>query len=241
VSIRIDARFNGPDGSGNGGYAAGLFGQLAGASTGGSAAMVTLRLPPPLDTPLAAVGDDAGIVEIRSGSLLVAEAARTSLEVDPVQAVPYERAVAAAADYPGLRKHPFPRCFVCGPERSVGDGLRLFPGRLGDGRTACVWAPDASLVRAAGGDAVGTAVAPEFVWAALDCPGAWTADLEGRPLVLGRITAQVRDLPALGELCVVMGLLLGSEGRKTWTATTAYGEDGRELGLAHATWISVQV
>ena len=47
MSIRIDARFNGPDGSGNGGYAAGLFGQLAGASTGGSAAMVTLRRPPP--------------------------------------------------------------------------------------------------------------------------------------------------------------------------------------------------
>jgi len=236
VSIRIDARFNGPDGSGNGGYAAGLFGQLAGASTGGSAAMVTLRRPPPLDTPLAAVGDDAGIVEIRSGSLLVAEAARTSVEVDPVRAVPYERAAAAAAHYPGLRNHPFPRCFVCGPGRAAGDGLRLFPGRLGDGRTACIWMPDASLVRAAE-----SAVAPEFVWAALDCPGAWAADLEGRPLVLGRITAQIRALPALGESCVVMGLLLGSEGRKTWTATTVFGEDGQELGRAHATWIAVQL
>jgi hypothetical protein len=34
-----------------------------------------------------------------------------------------------------------------------------------------------------------------------------------------------------------MGLLLGTEGRKTWTSTTAYGADGRELGRAHSTWI----
>jgi hypothetical protein len=36
-----------------------------------------------------------------------------------------------------------------------------------------------------------------------------------------------------------MGLLLGAEGRKTWTATTAYGADGRELGRAHATWLTI--
>jgi hypothetical protein len=36
-----------------------------------------------------------------------------------------------------------------------------------------------------------------------------------------------------------MGQLLGSEGRKTWTASTVYGTDGRELGRAHATWISI--
>jgi hypothetical protein len=36
-----------------------------------------------------------------------------------------------------------------------------------------------------------------------------------------------------------MGQLLGWEGRKTWTASTVYGTDGRELGRAHATWISI--
>ena len=35
------------------------------------------------------------------------------------------------------------------------------------------------------------------------------------------------------------GLLIGYEGRKTWTATTAYGADGRELGRASATWIAI--
>jgi hypothetical protein len=106
--------------------------------------------------------------------------------------------------------------------------MRLFPGRLGDGRTACVWTVGADLADQA-----------EFVWAALDCPGGWSAPIEGRPMVLGRMTGEVSTLPTAGEECVVMGLLLGSEGRKVWTATTAYGADGRELGRAHATWITL--
>jgi len=82
-------------------------------------------------------------------------------------------------------------------------------------------------------------VATEFVWAALDCPGAWSAEMEGRPMVLGRMAARVDSVPSAGEECVVMGQLLGGEGRKTWTATTAYGADGRLLGLAHQTWITL--
>jgi hypothetical protein len=221
VTLVVGARFNGPDGVGNGGYSAGRFAALVGADLGGSGAMVTLRRPVPLDRPLATVGDDAGVLSVLAGDALVAEVARTSVE-----AVPYAEAAAAEATYPGLVEHPFPRCFVCGPARAPGDGMRLFPGRLGDGRTACTWTPTEDPE-------------PALVWAALDCPGGWASDIEGRPMVLGRLTAQVRGLPAAGEPCVVMGRLLGSEVRKTWTATTAYGADGRELGRAHATWIAV--
>ncbi|MGR6999796.1 hypothetical protein ACU686_19670 [Yinghuangia aomiensis] len=55
--------------------------------------------------------------------------------------------------------------------RTEGDGLRLFPGLLPQqpGTTATPWVPDASLA-----DADGARVRPEFVWAALDCPGGWT-------------------------------------------------------------------
>jgi hypothetical protein len=233
VSLVIAARFNGPDASGNGGFTAGLLAAQAGATPGGTAVMVTLRVPPPLDTPLATMSDDAGLVRLWHGDVLVAEAARTSLEIDPVAAVPYDMALAAQEEYPGLKAHPFPRCFVCGPERKPGDGMRLFAGRIGEGRTACTWTPDASLADVHG------VVSPEFVWASLDCPGAWSADLEGRPLVLGRLTAHLHAVPHVGEPCVVVGRLLGSEGRKTWTATTSYGADGRELGRAHATWIAI--
>jgi hypothetical protein len=44
----IPARFNGPPGSGNGGYSARIF-------AGGAQCEVTLRMPPPLDTSLSMV------------------------------------------------------------------------------------------------------------------------------------------------------------------------------------------
>jgi hypothetical protein len=229
VTLTVHRRFRGPSDSGNGGFVAGLVAARAGASVGGSAAVVTLRAPPPLDTPLAVVADGGGGVRVVHGDAMVAEGARSSLAVDAVAPVEVERARKASESYPGLTLHPFPECFVCGPARPPGDGLRLFPGRLGDGRTACTWTVSAEMTGR-----------PEVVWAALDCPGGWSAEIEGRPMVLGRMTARVASLPVTGEECVVMGLFLGTAERKTWTATAAYGADGRELGLAHSTWLTIQ-
>jgi hypothetical protein len=228
MTLRVDRRFRGPSDSGNGGYVCGLVAAHAGASVGGPAAEVTLRSPPPLDTAMSVV-TDASVARLLCGEVTVAEGLPATLAPHPVPPVDAVTARAAAAVYPGLVRHPFPECFVCGPARAPGDGLRLFPGRLGDGRTACAWTVSADV-----------ADRPEFVWAVLDCPGGWSAELEGRPMVLGRMTAQIRALPVVGEECVVMGLFLGTAERKTWTATAAYGADGRELGLAHSTWLTIQ-
>lgn len=228
MTLTVTRRFRGPADSGNGGYVCGLLAGRIVANAGDTAAVVTLRTPPPLDTPLAVVSEGDGAVLLLDGERLVAEAARSRLEVDAVEPVGAERARAASESYAGFAEHPFPECFVCGTARAPGDGLRLFPGGLGDGRTAGVW----TVAREFAGR-------PELVWAALDCPGAWTADIEGRPMVLGRMTAAASASPEADEECVVMGQLLGSEGRKTWTATTCYGADGRELGRAHATWITI--
>jgi len=101
---------------------------------------------------------------------------------------------------------------------------------------ATTWVPDASLGSEASGD--GSALV-EVVWAALDCPGGWSADLAGRPMVLGRMTAAVDALPRAGDHCVVVGQWLGAERRKTFTASTMYDVDGRVLGRAQATWIAL--
>ena len=52
--------------------------------------------------------------------------------------------------------------------------------------------------------------------------------------MLGRITAAVDAVPRIGEPCVVVGRHLRDDGRKTFTASTAYDSDGRVLGRAEA-------
>lgn len=213
----IESRFNGPPGSGNGGWSAGLF---AAAYGGAGAVEVTLRRPPPLETPLTLTG---GAVHDPAGNL-VAEV-RDAGEIEAV-VPPVDRATAqaAAAAYPGLVDHPFPGCYVCGPQRA--DGLRIFPGRLPDGRTAAAFRAPAAVEAAT-------------VWAALDCPGGWSVIAPGRPYVLGRIAAAVRALPAPGDECVVTGMTVGGEGRKALVHTSLYGPSGELLGTARATWVAL--
>ncbi|PWU46453.1 hypothetical protein DLJ47_32520 [Micromonospora sp. S4605] len=213
----IESRFNGPPGSGNGGWSAGLF---AAAYGGPGVVEVTLRRPPPLETPLTLAG---GNVHDPDGNL-VAEVRETGQIEAVVPPVDLATARAAAAAYPGLVDHPFPGCYVCGPRRA--DGLRIFPGRLPDGRTAAPFRAPAE-------------VEVPTVWAALDCPGGWSVIAPGRPYVLGRIAATVRALPAPGDECVVTGATVGGEGRKALVHTSLYGPTGDLLATARATWVAL--
>ena len=129
----IEARYNGPPGTGNGGYCAGRFAAQVSAVDG---AVVTLRQPPPLDTELTVERTD-GTVRILDGGRLVAEAFAAPLTAPAVAPVTLPDASAAARGYAGFADHPFPTCYVCGPERH--DGLRIFPGPLAEGRTAAPW------------------------------------------------------------------------------------------------------
>jgi hypothetical protein len=212
VEVVIDHRFRGPDDSGNGGYSCGLVAALV-----GNPAEVTLRLPPPLDRPLRFDG-----ARLWDGGELVAEARAAELELEPPEPVSFEEATRAA--HPDLGS-PFPECFVCGHAR--GDGLRIFAGPVpGRELVAAPWVPDAWLT------------GPEFVWAALDCPGAFATGALGRgTIVLGRLAVDVRRTPRAGERCVVVGWSLGSDGRKHYAGTALFGEQDELLGIARATWI----
>ncbi|MEH1168587.1 hypothetical protein V6V47_24700 [Micromonospora sp. CPCC 205539] len=214
--MRIESRYNGPSGSGNGGWSAGVFASAAG---GSGPVEVTLRRPPPLETALTLTD---GEVRDPAGELVA--------EVRPAGAVdavvpPVDRATAveAATRYPGFVEHPYPECFVCGPSRA--DGLRIFPGPLPDGRTAAPFRAPEQVTEAT-------------VWAALDCPGGWTVLAAGRPYLLGRIAALLTALPAPDDECVVTGALIRLDGRKALVHTSLYGPDGALLGAARATWIA---
>src|SRR5581483_9268933 len=89
MAIVIDERFRGPEASGDGGYSCGLF-------AAGQEAEVTLRLPPPLRTPLERVDG-----RILAGAELVAEVRPGSVDLEAPQPVGWEEAVAAASSSPG--------------------------------------------------------------------------------------------------------------------------------------------
>ena len=76
-NITLDRRYRGPTQSANGGYAAG---RLAAFVDG--PAEVTLRLPPPLDRPLAVAAED-GRVLLLDGEAVVAEAEPRAPELQP--------------------------------------------------------------------------------------------------------------------------------------------------------------
>src|SRR5207247_678747 len=99
---------------------------------------------------------------------VVTEARSLTLDLEP-PSVSLEEALEATGAFPRGVDHPVPRCFVCGIERQPGDGLRILPGPLA-GREhiyAAPWSADESV-----GDDSGL-VHPEFLWAALDCTGAF--------------------------------------------------------------------
>ncbi len=223
--MRIGARFNGPVGSANGGYAAG---RLA-AFLGDGPAEVTLRLPPPLERDLTVDGHD-GAVELRDGDALVAEGRRLDgLDVEMPPPVSVEAARAAGAATPLREGHPFPTCFGCGPDRAEHDGLHCLCGPVqgrSDGVWAVGWVPEAS--------------ARELVWAALDCPSAAPFLQPDRPLVLGRIAARVDRVPEPGEPLAVMSWALGEDGRKRASASALVDAGGRVLAAARATWIALR-
>ena len=233
--LTIPSRFNGPAGIGNGGYVCGLI-----AAYVDGPATVTLRRPPPLDTPLEVERDDEGSVRVRHGRTLIGEAApapagphEITVTVSPAQA----DAAAGTARY--FRDPVFPDCFVCGINRRPGDGLRIFPGPVtGLGVWAAPWTPDPSV---AGPDG---RVRAEVVWAALDCPSGIaaaeaTALSQDTAILLGRMTASLATPPAPGDRCVVIAWPGARDGRKLQAGSAVLGPGGEVLAAASAVWLTV--
>jgi hypothetical protein len=219
-SVRFDRRYRGPEGSANGGYAAGTL-----ASYLDAPAEVTLRLPPPLERDLAVERRDGGLV-LLDGEAVVAEAMPATVELEAPAPVSFEEARAASAGYVPFGADTFRGCFSCGALREEGDGLRILPGRLPDGRTvAAPWRAREPSV--------------PVVWAAIDCSGAYAIGGEGRgETVLGRMAARIERLPREGEQCAVLGWPRGEDGRKLYAGTALFGEDGDLLAVARQTWIA---
>ena len=232
-STIIDKRFLGPPGSGNGGYSCAMLAQFI-----EGPAAVRLRVPPPLDTPLEVrISDD--LFELYNQSELVATGRSATVKLDTPQAPDFAAAQAASDRYRGFVSHYYPGCFVCGPEREHGDGLRIFAGPVEqgdgpDGMVAATWVPDESLADASG------QVAPEFIWSALDCPGAYAfPEPQSGALLLGELAVDILGSVSVGEKCVIIAWEISQQGRKHYTGTALFGESGSCQAEAYATWFEV--
>ena len=239
MEIEIARHYAGPPTMGHGGYVAGLF-----ASRTKGAVQVTLRRPTPLDTTLqlVEVGDDESAEpswQLRTGDDVIADSVPSTLDID----VPRPPAIAAAraaekespSFYEGRGVHP--TCFGCGNLRPDGDGLRIFAGPVtvdGVEQVAGVWKPVAEF---AGPDGV---VDPQWVLAALDCPGAFAFIARGkRAGLLGRIVFdQYGDVHA-GREYLVTGWSIGEDGRKLFAGTALFDDAGEVLAAARATWFQM--
>jgi hypothetical protein len=232
----IPSRFRGPSRTGNGGY---VCGRIAAYADG--PVTVTLRQPPPLDTPMAVEQGDEGSLRIHHGRTLIAETTSSpglsALEIPGPVSMAEARTAAGRAQY--FQDPVFPGCFVCGMSRQPGDGLRIFPGPV-PGREvwAAPWTPDPSV---AGTDG---RVRPEVAWAALDCPsGIAAAEDAGlgqdTAVLLGRMTASLPALPAPGDQCRVIAWPAGRAVRKLTAGSALLGPGGEVLAVARTVWVTV--
>jgi hypothetical protein len=213
--VRVAARFAGPPGYANGGYIAGLL-------AGDGPARVTIRRPVPVERDLAFDG-----AALRDGDEVLVEVEPAPEVAAQSPPVGVEAARAAAARTPLADRHPFPRCFGCGPDHP--SGLHCLAGELGDGsgRWAVAWTPEDGS-------------AP-FVWAALDCSSAAPVVPVGggAPHVLGRIEAQLARPVAAGEPHVVVAWALGRDGRRKQAASALLDARGEPVAAARATWFAL--
>jgi hypothetical protein len=230
-TMTIPDRFNGPPRSGNGGYVSGLLARFV-----DGPAQVVLRQPPPLGVELQ-VETVAGGAVLRHFDRTVATASATSIDIPIPHPPTFRDAVEASARFRGFMHHPFPNCFVCGPDRPAGEGLRIFPGPLrGNGSVAAPWRPSTDLAGA------NELVLPQFVWAALDCPTGWIVSLSQPAesvFVLGTFAVDIHRRARVGERAVLAAWPQGSQGTKFFAAAALWSEHGDLQAIAQATWIQV--
>lgn len=227
--IIIDHRFRGPSQSANGGYIAGVLAELI-----DGPAEITLRRPPPLDRPLQLHEVDGGY-DLKDGEDLIGDVRAGAFRVD-VPPRPSDEAIRAAQeDYPGKKMNLLPHCFVCGIGREPGDGLRVHASPVtGAELVAAEWHAHPDLCDADG-------MMPErYVFAALDCPGAYAFfdESEGH-MLLGRITGEVTGTVRAGDMCTVLAWKEGAEGRKAFAGSAVLNPAGEVVASAYAIWIKV--
>lgn len=237
AKLKIPSSYVGPPKIANGGYVCGLMANFI-----DGPADVFIRMPTPVDHELQVVASDDGNYYLMDGEKVLVQAKAGSLDLEVPKPPPYEMAVEAAKISIALKDSPYhdwktkgihPFCFCCGADGSDPKGLKIHPGRInGSEIVAAPWTPASELGNEAG------FVRPEFIWTALDCPGAF-AFLEltdHRPGLSGRLIGQIERPLRVGEPGVVIAWPVAVEGKKLFAGSALFNADGQIVGRVLATW-----
>ena len=224
--LNIHHHYCGPSESGNGGYSAGIFAKQLDFS-----AEITLRIPPPLDQELTVI-EKEGKAFLMQGETLVAEAKPVDFELEIPDAPTYKEATEVSKNYQGFKDAPFHNCFVCGADRKQGEGLNIYAGKTGKEAVAAPWIPAENL------STDGKIVDFEYIWASLDCPGAWAVIAPPEVIVLGRFAVKIVKDILVNEKHIVTGWGIERDGRKIFTGTAIFTEAGALCAYGRGTWIA---
>ena len=228
-SVAIPEQVYGLPGLAFGGYVAGVV-----AHPLGPCAHVTFRKPTPLAQPL----------EMRVTTTAVTLGNRQdpfveACVIDGLPEAPHpptlEDATRGTMAYLQSQNFAYPDCFGCGFERRPGEGLRVFVGPIRSDMVCGRWTPDPQLASDSG------TIGSEYVWGALDCPGAWARTFLMRPqsgAVTAFLDAQLLApvKPAIDH--VVYAWVERAEGRKTWVGSAIATSMGQPVARAHALWVA---
>lgn len=238
--MHIDRRFQGPTGSGQGGWTAHRFARAVGRSLA-----VSIRAPIPLETALAVVHettDEEQWLLVSNGGASTGATIMTGSPAAPIDVATAPVTVGAAAAarqrFDSLvQEHPVPECFSCG----VGDDSMLVhaaPLDDGTGRYASDWSvPEWAVSRNGVDDGV--------VWAALDCAAAWYVCTSGAQRTAFTVQFQVEVLAELAsdETYALVSWSGGAsdqwDGRKRRAASAAFAADGQCVAKSTSLWVSI--
>lgn len=213
-TIKIGAWFQGPTGSGQGGWSAHRL-----ARSIDEPVTVAIKRPIPLETELAVVpvADDWHLLNPDEPEEPILIATPWDPDFATTTAVPLADAAEARTRFPSHDDHPVPFCFSCG---TSSDSMHVQSGSLGDGRWSSDWTVPAW---AAGNDGV---VDEGVLWAAIDCAQAWYVSNEGkrRPSVTVQLAVDVLAPLEPGATYALV----------SWHGTYSPEWDGRKRGAGGA-------
>ncbi|MFK7933592.1 MAG: hotdog fold domain-containing protein, partial [Saprospiraceae bacterium] len=111
-------------------------------------------------------------------------------------------------------------------------GLKIYAGHYETDKVAAPWIPQAEF------STDGKTVDELFLWAALDCPGAYSIPNKGhQPVVLGQMAMKFFQAVLIEQPHVITGWTIAIDGRKVKAGTAIFTANQELCAVAEQTWI----